>query len=209
MKTVINGITKENALFVLMLGMCPALAVTTTFENSYIFGLCLTFVLLCSSIMVSFTKKLLKGAIKVPMYILIIGIFVTMTELFLKKYVPDLYQVFGIYLSLIVVNCIVLGRVLQVASKSNLKISILDAIGIGIGYTLSLSIIGIFREVIGTNTITIMNSISTITGYRAIYHIYPENLLLPINLLVTPAGAFLVLGLFLGVINIFKKGDLK
>lgn len=205
MKTFLNGITKENAILVLMMGMCPALAITTTLENSYIFGICFTFILLCSSILVNMLKKVLKGSIQTPMYILVIGIFVTIVEVFLKDYFPDLYQVFGIYLSLIVVNCVILGRMLQVAAKSSLKVSVLDALGVGTGYTFVLALIGMIREVLGTNTITFMDSISSLTGYRSMYYVYPKNILLPIDFLLTPAGAFLVLGLLLGIVNVIRE----
>lgn len=205
MKNLINGITKENPLFVLMLGMCPALAVTTKFENAYMLGLCVIFVLVCSNVIVSLIKKIVPNSIKIPTYILIIGTFVTLTEVVLKENVPILYNTLGIYLPLIVVNCIVLGRALSVASKQNVKNSFFDGLGIGIGYTLAISAIALIREVLGTNTITIVASISELVGFKAIFQVIPNCDLFPMSFLVTPAGAFLTLGITLGIIKSFSK----
>lgn len=201
MKTIINGIKNENPVFVLFLGLCPALAVTTKVETAYMMGLCVLVVLLFSNFVISLIKKLVPDNVRIPVYILIIGTFVTIIELLLKEYVPLLYKALGIYLPLIVVNCIVLGRALGVASKETVGKSILDAVGIGIGYTLSLILIALVREVLGTNTITLMDSLSAITGYRAIYQVLPKTNLFPISILTTPAGAFLTLGLLAGIIN--------
>lgn len=206
MKTIINGIIKENPIFVLLLGLCSSLAITTKFENAYIMGLCVLIVLIFSNLTVSIIKKLVPENVKIPVYILIIGTFVTIIEIILKNYIPVLYEVLGIYLPLIVVNCIVLGRALSVASKQGVKKSLLDAIGIGIGYMFALMIIAFIREVLGNNTLTLMDGISNITGYKAVYRIFPENILFPMNFLISPAGAFLVLGLLIGIFNSFKGG---
>ena len=117
MKTIINGIWKENPLFVLVLGLCSALAVTTKFENAYMMGLCLTFILIGSNFVISLLKKYIPDNVQIPVYILIIGTFVTIVEMLLKAYIPALYDVLGIYLPLLVVNCIILGRALLIASK--------------------------------------------------------------------------------------------
>ena len=114
MKAIINGITKENAIFVLMLGLCSALAVTTTFESAYVMGICVLIVLLGSSFLISLLSKWIPDHVQIPVYILIIGTFVTILEIFLESYVPKLHDVLGIYLPLIVVNCIVLGRSLSI-----------------------------------------------------------------------------------------------
>ena len=206
MKTIKNGIFKENPLFVLLLGLCPALAITTKFENAYIMGICLLFILTASSFIVSCIKKYIPDNVKIPVFILIIGTFVTITEMILKAYIPALYKILGIYLPLIVVNCIVLGRCLAISSKEKITTSVLDAIGIGIGYTLSLMLVALIREILGTNTITLMDGVSTITGYRAIYTILPKTNLLPIPLFIEPAGAFLTLGIVLGIIQ-KKRGE--
>ena len=148
MKKLFNSIIKENPTFVLLLGLCPALAVTTKFENAYLMGICVLFILLVSNTIISIIKKLIPENVKIPCYILIIGTTVTITEIILKKYIPDLYNALGIYLPLIVVNCIVLGRALLVASKESVKNTILDSLGIGIGFTLAISLIALIREIL-------------------------------------------------------------
>lgn len=201
MKRLLNGIINENPIFSLSLGLCSSLAVTTKFENAYMMGICVLVVLVFSNLVVSLIKKIVTDSVRIPVYILIIGTFVTILEIILKNYIPALYKALGIYLPLIVVNCIVLGRALDVASKESVKNSLLDAIGIGLGYTFAIMIIALFREILGTNTITLMDSISSITGYRAVYKILPTTNILPISILVTPTGAFLVFGLLAGIIN--------
>lgn len=202
MKTILNGIIKENPLFVLVLGLCSSLAVTTTFEKSYMMGLSVLFVLVFSNMIVSLIKKLVSDNIKIPVYILIIGTFVTILSLIIEKYIPNLYASFGIYLSLITVNCLVLGRAISFASKNKVSKSILDAIGIGLGYTISLMIIGLIREVLGSNTLTIMNEISTLTGYRLIL----KNILpFPIAIFKTSAGAFVTIGLLIALFNFIRS----
>lgn len=208
MKIIWNGLIKENPTFVLLLGLCPALAVTTKFETAYMMGICVLFVLLFSNFVISLLRKLIPESVKIPTYILIIGTFVTISELLLKEYTPDIYKALGIYLPLIVVNCIVLGRALAVASKETVGKSVLDALGIGLGFLFALSMIALFREVLGSNTITIMDGVSSITGFRAVYSVYPTMLVLPMPILVTPAGAFLTLGFAIALFNKFvaKKG---
>lgn len=206
MKRVINGITNENPILVLLLGLCSTLAVTTTFENAYVMGLCVLIILTFSNITVSLIKKLVPNNVEIPVYILIISTFVTILEIVLKAYIKPLYDVLGIYLPLIVVNCIVLGRAMSVASKSNIRTSIKDAIGIGLGYTFVLMIIAIFREIIGNGTLTIMNNVSELTGYKLIYKINISSTLFPINILTKPAGAFLTLGFLIALFNYIKGG---
>lgn len=206
MKTLLNGIFRENPIFVLLLGLCSTLAVSTNFENSYIMGICVIIVLTLSNVIVSLIKKFVPKNVEVPVYILIISTIVTIIEILLENYVKPLYDILGIYLPLIVVNCIVLGRAISVASKSNVKTSFLDALGIGIGYTIVIMLMGLIREVLGNNTITIMDSISSLTGYKAIYKVYIDNNLLPFNLLTKPAGAFLTLGFLIALFNVIKGG---
>ena len=207
MKKLFNSIIKENPTFVLLLGLCPALAVTTKFENAYLMGICVLFILLVSNTIISIIKKLIPENVKIPCYILIIGTTVTITEIILKKYIPDLYNALGIYLPLIVVNCIVLGRALLVASKESVKNTILDSLGIGIGFTLAISLIALIREILGTNTLTIMDATKNITGYIAIYkNILPNICIFPISILLESSGAFLTLGLLLAL---FNKGGKK
>ena len=199
MKKIINGIIFENPILVGTLGLCSALAVTNKFENAYVMGLCVLIVLTLSNLIISIIKKLVPENVKIPVYILIIATLVTIIEILLQKYVKPLYDVLGIYLPLIVVNCIILGRALQVASKEKIIPSILDGIGVGLGYTFVLMIIALFREILGSNTLTLMDNISTLTGYKAIYKILPENDILPINIFSKEAGAFLTLGLLIAL----------
>ena len=169
-------------------------------------GLCVTVVLIFSNFIVSLIRKLVPENVRIPTYILIIGTFVTILEIVLDRYVPALYKSLSIYLPLIVVNCIILGRALTVASKSKVGTSILDGIGVGIGYTLAITIIALIREVIGSNTITLMSDISSLTGYISIYkNILPEGIF-PFIILKEPAGAFLTLGLLMALINKIKGG---
>lgn len=205
MKTIINGILKENPIFVLALGLCSSLAVTSTFEKSYMMGLSVMFILLFSNLFVSLIRKFISENIKIPVYILIIGTFVTILSLILEKYIPNLYKSFGIYLSLITVNCIVLGRAIAFASKNKVSKSILDAIGIGLGYTIALMIIGFIREILGTNNLTIMNEISSLTGYRLIFKQILPTGMFPITIFNTPAGAFLTIGILIAFFNFIRR----
>ena len=204
MKTIINGIIKENPTFVLLLGLCPALAVTTKVENAYLMGICVLIVLILSSFVVTIIKKIVPESVKIPVYILIVGTIVTAIKIILKNYISNLYKVFGIYLPLIVVNCTILGRILTVYSKEKMSYSLKDVLGIGLGFTLAITLIALFREVLGTGIITLMDSISSITRYRAIYRIIPTTNILPISILVEPAGAFLTLGLLIPLFNYLK-----
>ena len=189
MKIIKNGIFYENPVFVLLLGLCSTLAITTKFENAYLMGICVTFVLIGSNVIISLIRRWIPDNVKTPVFILIIATLVTIIELIVKNYANDVYEVFGIYLPLIVVNCIILGRAIVVASKQNVGYSALDGLGIGLGYTLAIMLIALIREVFGSNTITLMDSISSLTGYRAIYHVFPENFI-PISFLVSQRVLF-------------------
>lgn len=206
MKRVLNGIINENPILILLLGLCSALAVTTTFESAYIMGICVLMILTFSNITVSLIKKLVPHNVEIPVYILIISTFVTILEIILKTYIKPLYDVLGIYLPLIVVNCIVLGRAMSVASKSDIKTSFKDAIGIGLGYTFVLMIIALFREIIGNGTLTIMNNISELTNTKLILKINFSSNLFPMNILTKPAGAFLTLGFLIALFNYIRGG---
>lgn len=205
MKTILNGIWKENPIFVLALGLCSSLAVTTTFEKSYMMGLSVLFVLVFSNAIVSLIKKFISESIKIPVYILIIGTFVTILSLIVEKYIPNLYKSFGIYLSLITVNCIVLGRAISFASKNKVSKSILDALGIGLGYTIALMLIGFIREILGNNSLTIMNEISTLTGYRLIFKNILPTSLFPITIFSTSSGAFITIGILIALFNFLRR----
>ncbi|MFA5459438.1 MAG: electron transport complex subunit RsxE [Bacilli bacterium] len=201
----LKGVIKENPIFVLLLGLCPVLAVSTTVENAIVMSLSVLFVLLGSNLMVSLIKNLVPNHIRIPVYILIIATLVTITELVLKAYTPDLYRILGIYIPLIVVNCLVLGRAVGFASKEGVLVSIVDAVGFGLGFMIGIVMLAIFREVLGNNTITIMDNLSKITGYKMVYQLIPNTNIFPVGLLITPAGAFISLGLLSGILKMIQN----
>ncbi|MDD3821830.1 MAG: electron transport complex subunit RsxE [Bacilli bacterium] len=202
---LLTGLIKENPIFVLLLGLCPVLAVSTTVENAIVMSLSVLFVLLGSNLMVSLIKNLVPNHIRLPVYILIIATLVTITELVLKAYTPDLYRILGIYIPLIVVNCLVLGRAVGFASKEGVLVSIVDAVGFGLGFMIGIVMLAIFREVLGNNTITIMDNLSKITGYKMVYQLIPNTNIFPVGLLITPAGAFISLGLLSGILKMIQN----
>lgn len=206
MKKIFNYLFKENPVFVLVLGLCSVLAVTTTFEKSYMMGLVVLIILVLSNMIVSIIRKFVNDEVRIPVYIIIISTLVTISEIILNRYSKPLYDAFGIYLPLIVVNCIILGRALSFASKNKVFDSIKDAFKTGIGYLVAISLFGLFRELLGSGTITVMNDISTLTGYRWIINVF-NNDFLPNKLFVTSGGAFILLGLLIGIINSMKRGD--
>jgi electron transport complex protein RnfE len=204
-----KGIIKENPIFVLLLLMAPVLAITTNVENAIVMGISVLFVLLFSNIIVSIFKKYITDKINIYVYLIISAILISIVEWFLHTYVEDIYKVLGIYIPLLVVDSIVLNRALEYASKEKLLNSIVDALSFGIGTLLALVGIGLFREILGNNTITIMDKLSVITGYEMKYQVLPNSNIFPIKILMNPAGAFLSLGLLIGIFNIIKmnKGD--
>lgn len=207
MKRIINGLFNENPIFVLTLGLCSSLAVTKNVESAYLMGLCLTLVLISSNVIISSVKKIVPNNVRIPVYILIIGTFVTIVEILLSKFIPALYSSFGIYLPLIVVNCIVLGRALSVASKETVGASFLDGIGIGLGYTLAITLIALFREVLGANTITLINNLKVFTNNQTliISNIFPNSSIFPISIFANEAGAFITLGLLMALFEGIKQ----
>lgn len=205
MKILLNGIFRENPVFVLLLGLCSTLAITVNFESSYMMAICVMFVLICTSIIVNLIKKFVPDNVKTPVYIVIISTFVTIVEVLLNTYFKDLYNVLGIYLPLIVVNCIILGRSISVYSKSSMRSSILDSIGISLGYMLSLITIGSIREILGSGTLTIVDSMSCIFNKKIILNVLPDSYIFPFNIFATPTGAFLTLGFILAIINFIKE----
>lgn len=208
MKKIFNFLFKENPVFVLVLGLCSVLAVTTTFEKSYMMGLVVLIILVLSNMIVSLIRKFVNNEVRIPVYIIIISTLVTISELLLHRYSKDLYYAFGIYLPLIVVNCIILGRALSYASKNTVLSSIKDGLKTGSGYLVAISLFGLFRELLGSGTITIMNDISKLTGYRWIINVF-SNSVLPNKLFLSSGGAFILLGLIIGIINSIKVGDEK
>ena len=152
-KEFTKGFWKENPVLVLVLGMCPTLATSSDAVKGLAMGLATTFVLIGSNLVISLIRKLVPGKIRIPCYIVVIATFVTVVKLLMQAYAPDAYQTLGIFLPLIVVNCIVLGRAEAFASKNGVWDSLLDGIGIGLGFTLSLTAIGIVREILGSGSV--------------------------------------------------------
>ncbi len=205
-----NWLFDGNPVFSMLLGMCTTLAITTTFENGLIMGISVTFVLLFSSIIISLISKYVSDDLRIPSYIIIIATFVTVIEMLLKKYSITVYDALGVYLPLITVNCIILGRVLSYASKNKVKASINDALKTGIQYTFALVLFASIREILGNNSLTIVDNLSNIFGDKIIFSIFPNNYMLPNNIFLTSAGAFITLGILLGIMNkIRSRGDSK
>lgn len=186
-KTLFNGIVADNPVFIQMLGMCPTLAVTTSAVNGIGMGLATTAVLLGSNIVISALKNFIPSKIRIPAFIVVIATFVTIVGLLMKAFVPALDQALGLFIPLIVVNCIILGRAESFASKNSVVKSIADGIGMGIGFTVALCILGSIREIIGAGTIF---------GAAIFGSAYQ-----PALIMILPPGAFLVLGLLLALFN--------
>ena len=150
LKTLTNGILKENPIFVVVLGMCPTLATTTSAINGMAMGLATTFVLICSNMVISLLKNLIPDKVRIPAFIVVIATFVTVVQLVMQAYLPGIYEVLGLFIPLIVVNCIVLGRAEAFAAKNSVGLSALDGMGMGLGFTLALTLLGAVRELLGT-----------------------------------------------------------
>ena len=153
LKVLMNGIIKENPTFVLLLGMCPTLGTTSSAINGMSMGLATMFVLICSNIVISAIKNLIPDMVRIPSYIVVIASFVTLLQMVMQAFVPDLYATLGLFIPLIVVNCIVLGRAEAFAAKNNPIASMFDGIGMGLGFTLGLTLLGAMRELLGTGKI--------------------------------------------------------
>ena len=153
LKTLTNGILRENPTFALVLGMCPTLATTTSAMNGMSMGLATLFVLVCSNVVISLLKNLIPDKVRIPAFIVVIATFVTLVQLLLQAYVPVVYDKLGLFIPLIVVNCIVLGRAEAFAAKNSVGLSALDGLGMGLGFTLSLTVIGMIRELLGTGAV--------------------------------------------------------
>lgn len=200
-KNFLKGIIAENPLFVSILGTCPALATTKSVEAAIGMGILFTIVLICSSVLVSLLRKLISEEIRTPAYIVIIATFVTIVKMFANAFLPELYSTLGVFISLIVVNCIVLGRAEAYASKNGVFDSLIDALGMGVGYTLAIIVMAFFREFLGTGAFT----------FGKIFTFIPETKLqiIPkgyeISLFQNPAGAFIVFGLILAVLAFIKN----
>ena len=190
LSTVLNGILRENPVFALVLGMCPTLATTTSAINGLSMGLATTFVLVCSNVVISLLKNLIPDKVRIPAFIVVIATFVTMVQLLMQAYLPSIYDVLGLFIPLIVVNCIVLGRAEAFAAKNTVGLSALDGLGMGLGFTLALTLIGAVRELLGTGCVFGLNIYSETYGML---------------IFVLAPGAFIVLGYLMALIQKLMK----
>lgn len=195
---IYNGIVKENPTFILILGMCPTLAVTTSVSNGIGMGLSTTVVLIMSNLIISIMRNIIPDKVRIPAYIVIIASLVTIVEFLMKAYIPALSESLGLYIPLIVVNCIILGRAESYAAKNSPVLSIFDGIGMGLGFTIALTCISFFRELIGNGTVLGMSVMPE--GYQ------------PVAIFTRAPGAFLVLGgliMTLNALNIKNNSSKK
>ena len=186
-RVLTNGIIKENPIFRLLLGMCATLAVSTQAINGVGMGLATSVVLIGSNVMISLLRNVIPSKVRIPCYIVVIATFVTLVQMILEAYVPALYSALGVFIPLIVVNCVILGRAEAFAAKNNVLMSLADGIGMGLGFTLSLAVLGSIRELIGFGSIFGISVLGT--AYQ------------PMLLIILPPGAFLVLGILMGLLN--------
>ena len=194
---VLRGIIMENPVLILILGTCPTLATTTSVISAFSMGIAATIVLICSNIVISALRKIIPDTVRIPCYIVIIAAFVTAVQMLLQAYLPDIYNMLGVYLALIVVNCIILGRAEMYARKNNVINSALDGIGMGIGFMLALIAMATIREVIGNGSFAGIE-IPFLVNYK-------------IPVMTQAPGGFLVYGLLIAVMNKLteKKGGVK
>ena len=190
LKVFLNGILKENPIFVLVLGMCPTLATTSSAINGMSMGLATAFVLLSSNVVISLLKSFIPDKVRIPAYVVVIATFVTVVEMVMQAFVPALFESLGIFIPLIVVNCIVLGRAEAFASKNNVFKSALDGLGMGLGFTFALTLLGVVRELLGTGNVF---------GYSLYSDQYG------MLLFVLAPGALIALGYLIAVINKLQK----
>ena len=183
----VKGLWENNAVFKQVLGMCPVLAVTTSAINGIAMGVASTVVLVCSNMVVSLIKNIIPPKVRIPTYIVVIAAFVTIIDLLMNAYFHDIHKVLGLFVPLIVVNCMILGRAESFASKNNLSNSIMDGLGVGIGFTLALFLLGSIREILGNGSI--FN-----------FYILSENFE-PAVIMILPPGAFITLGFLLSLVN--------
>ncbi len=192
-KDLMNGIYRENPVFKLALGMCPFLAVTTSVENAIGMGAAATFVLICSNFLVSLFRNLIPSKVRIPCYIVIIATFVTLVDMVMNAYVPDLHRSLGIFIPLIVVNCIILGRAEGFANRHPVLNSVADAVGMGIAFTLAMITLASFREILGNGTWLNINVLGSNFQNQ------------PLLIAILAPGAFILLGFILGFFNILER----
>lgn len=190
LKILVNGVIKENPTFVLLLGMCPTLGTTSSALNGMSMGLATMFVLICSNIVISALKNLIPDMVRIPAYIVVIATFVTVVQMCMEAFVPALYASLGLFIPLIVVNCIVLGRAEAFAAKNGIIPSAFDGIGIGLGFTLALTLLGAVRELLGTGKL--FNLTLMPEQYGSL-------------IFVLAPGAFIVLGYLVAIVNKLRK----
>lgn len=189
-KVLMNGIIKENPTFVLLLGMCPTLGTTSSALNGMSMGLATTFVLVCSNVVISLIKNLIPDMVRIPAFIVVIASFVTALQMCMQAFVPDIYATLGLFIPLIVVNCIILGRAEAFASKNGVVPSFFDGVGMGLGFTIALTVLGAVREILGTGKIFGLE-------------VWPEDY--GMLMFVLAPGAFIVLGYLIAIVNKQKK----
>lgn len=187
LKEVTKGIVKENPVLCLVLGTCPTLAVTTSATNAIGMGVAATMVLICSNAVISLLRKVIPSKVRIPAYVTIIAAFVTMVQMLVQAFAPSINDSLGIYLPLIVVNCIILGRAEMFACKNSVGLSVLDGLGMGIGFTAALLLMGIIRELLGAGTVF---------GLPVLSNIMP-----PIVIFILPPGGFFVFGMLIALAN--------
>lgn len=186
-----NGFIKENPIFVQLLGMCSALAITTSVLNGIGMGVAVTVVLVGSNLVISLLRKVIPDEVRIPAFIIVIATFVTIIDLFMHAYTFELYKALGVFIPLIVVNCIILGRAESFASKNGLIDSMLDGLGMGLGYTFALVVLSAIRELVGNGTLL---------GIQIMGKSYE-----PMMIMVQPPGAFIALGLLIGLVNFLTR----
>lgn len=191
----VNGVWNENPIFRMVIGICSALAVTTAANNGIAMGMALTFVLTCSSILISLLRNVIPAKVRIPCYIIVVATFTTVVDLFMKAYFPALYEVMGIFIPLIVVNCIVLARAEAFASKVGLIRATADALGMGLGYTWAITLISMIRELMGAGSLF---------GYQVMGDGFT-----PWIIAILPPGAFIVMGILVGLMNMITRKTAK
>ena len=190
LKVILNGIITENPTFVVLLGMCPTLGTTSSAINGMSMGLATMFVLICSNIVISAVKNLIPDMVRIPAYIVVIATFVTVVQMCMQAFLPALYATLGLFIPLIVVNCIVLGRAEAFAAKNGVVASACDGIGIGLGFTLALTLLGACRELLGTGKLFNLTLVPEEYGSL---------------IFVLAPGAFIVLGYLVAIVNKLRK----
>ena len=190
LKVFLNGLVKENPTFVLLLGMCPTLGTTSSAINGMSMGLATTFVLICSNIVIALLKNLIPDKVRIPAYIVVIASFVTLLQMLMQAYLPSLYASLGLFIPLIVVNCIILGRAEAFAAKNTALPSFFDGVGMGLGFTWALTLLGAMRELLGTGSLFGVTILPSSMGMLVF---------------VLAPGAFIVLGYLIAIVNKIKK----